>query len=276
MVNNLDDFLRWEEISDDNIKVKRIYVDIAGDLVSGVLLSQIVYWHLPSKKNTTKLRVQKEDKFWLAKGRNDWWDECRISPKQFDRAIEKLRSIGVVDTKLFKFKGSPTIHISLNGIALMERVKSILTKGENPIIPNGEIQFDETVNSLTEITAKPTSKITKPKTSGDKKSPSDHKKVIDHYHNEFLSIFGKKPFIDGSRDGKVVKDLLETFSADELIGCLNLYFQSKEPYVIESCYSLNVFKSRINRLQTVGVDRKQVETPEEKARRERYDRLYGN
>ena len=24
MVNNLDDFLRWEEISDDNIKVKRI------------------------------------------------------------------------------------------------------------------------------------------------------------------------------------------------------------------------------------------------------------
>jgi len=114
------------------------------------------------------------------------------------------------------------------------------------------------------------------KTSGDNKSPSDHKKVIDHYHNEFLSIFGKKPFIDGSRDGKAVKDLLETFSADELIGCLDLYFQSKDPYVIESCYSLNVFKSRINRLQTVGVDRKQVETPEEKARRERYDRLYGN
>ncbi len=66
------------------------YVDMTGDLLSGILLGQIVYWHLPSKDGRSKLRVQKEGKLWLAKGRADWYDEIRITPKQFDRAIKIL------------------------------------------------------------------------------------------------------------------------------------------------------------------------------------------
>ena len=46
-----EDFLKWEETDYDSIKVKRIYIDIAEDLVAGLLLSQIIYWHLPSKKD---------------------------------------------------------------------------------------------------------------------------------------------------------------------------------------------------------------------------------
>ena len=43
------EFIAWEQVSRDTIDVKRCYVDIAGDLVAGILLSQIVYWHLPDK-----------------------------------------------------------------------------------------------------------------------------------------------------------------------------------------------------------------------------------
>ena len=40
-------FLEWERRSRDTIDVKRCYVDVAGGLVAGVLLSQVVYWFLP-------------------------------------------------------------------------------------------------------------------------------------------------------------------------------------------------------------------------------------
>ena len=256
MVNNLDDFLRWEEISDDNIKVKRIYVDIAGDLVSGVLLSQIVYWHLPSKKNTTKLRVQKEDRFWLAKGRNDWWEECRISPKQFDRAVEKLRSIGVVDTKLFRFNGSPMVHICLNGAILMGMVNSILTKGENPTIPKVEIQLDETLKTLTKTTAKTTAKN---KTIADTKTVSAHKQIIDHYHNKFLAKYEVKPFING-KTGKDVKSLLSNnaeLDAQKVIILLDRYFDDNDDFIVKNRHSFSVFMSRINQLNTVNNTPKQ-------------------
>lgn len=163
---NFDDFLRWEETSYDAINVKRIYVDIAGDLIAGVLLSQIVYWHLPSKQGESKLRVMKDGHLWLAKGREDWWDECRITPKQFDRAITLLVSKGVVVKRLFRFGGSPMIHIRLVPEALMDcieellksgehgkmdfdqRVKSNSTKGKNPIRPKGK-NITETTTEIT-------------------------------------------------------------------------------------------------------------------------------
>ena len=44
------EFIAWEQVSRDTIDVKRCYVDIAGDLVAGILLSQIVYWHLPGER----------------------------------------------------------------------------------------------------------------------------------------------------------------------------------------------------------------------------------
>ena len=79
-------FLLWERASRDTLEVKRIYVDMAGDLVAGLVLSQIVYWHLPNREGKARLRVEREGDLWLAKARAEWWDECRISPKQADRA----------------------------------------------------------------------------------------------------------------------------------------------------------------------------------------------
>ena len=154
---NVEEFYEWERASRDVIDVKRCYVDIAGDLASGILLSQIIYWFLPDREGKLKLRIQREGEFWLAKNRTEWWDECRISKKQFDRAITVLRDKGLVTTKRFRFRGSPTVHIRLNVSVVVQGVNSILTKGENPIRPNGNMELDERVKSLhTEITTETT------------------------------------------------------------------------------------------------------------------------
>jgi len=107
-------FVAWEQSSKDSINVRRIFVDLAGDLVAGVILSQVVYWHLPDRLGKQRLRVEKNGRKWLVKRRKDWWEECRVSPKQFDRAIARLKARGLVTLGKWKFRGSPTTYISLN------------------------------------------------------------------------------------------------------------------------------------------------------------------
>ncbi len=191
MTLSFEEFLRWEEVDQDAIKVKRIYIDIAGDLVAGILLSQIIYWHLPSKRDgQTKLRVKKDGKLWLAKGRDDWWDECRITPRQFDRAIGILVDKGIVEKERFRFGGSPTIHIRLVPEVVMQYIEneisgvnSILTKGENPILQNVKMELDERLKTLTENTTENTTETTTLNTyalesacDSTRASPNDHDK----------------------------------------------------------------------------------------------------
>jgi len=139
---NKQEFYHWESASRDTIDVKRIYIDIAGDLIAGILLSQIIFWHLPDKNGKSKLRVRHEDKFWLAKTRRSWNDECRIGPRQYDKAIKILLDAKLVESKVFKFAGNPTVHIRLNEevfLASLEgkRVNSISPNGDNQITPTG-------------------------------------------------------------------------------------------------------------------------------------------
>ncbi len=172
-------FIYWEMASHDSIDFKKVYVDMADDLIGGLLLSQIVYWHLPSKETgKTKLRVEKEGEMWIAKGREDWHDEIRISAKQYDRAIKILEQKDLVIVKTFKFNGSPRKHVRLNWnhfLAFLEyqlevnarkemesepyspmdipqRVKTILPKGKNENSPKGKMDIDLSVKSLTENT----------------------------------------------------------------------------------------------------------------------------
>jgi hypothetical protein len=55
-------FLAWEAASRDTIDFKKIYVDMADDLVAGLLLSQVVYWFLPDRNGNLKLRVRRREK----------------------------------------------------------------------------------------------------------------------------------------------------------------------------------------------------------------------
>ena len=146
------------------------YIDISGDLIAGTLLSQIMYWFSNDKNGKSKIRIYKDGFFWLAKGRNDWSDEIRISPKQYDNAIKKLKGKGFVETKLYKFNSVPTTHIrpvyeKINReikiwkenvakeiYGFNQRLNSDLPKGENWILPNGKMDINQTVNSITETT----------------------------------------------------------------------------------------------------------------------------
>lgn len=126
------------------------YVDIAGDLIAGALLGQILYWFGTGKDGKSRARIVKDGHFWIAKTRADWWDEIRISPKQYDRAAKILKDKGFIEVKTFKFYGNPTTHIRIIPAVInaaiekwkIEQVSSLLPDGEQPTATG----FDSTGN----------------------------------------------------------------------------------------------------------------------------------
>jgi len=129
----VNQFLLWEMRSRDCIKVKRCYIDVAQDLEAGVLLSQIIYWHLPDKEGEQKLTVQRDGHWWLAKAREDWWSECRLTPKQFDRAIRHLESKELVCTKVYKWQGQNTKHLRVNWPGLLQALSLLDSQPEKVV-----------------------------------------------------------------------------------------------------------------------------------------------
>lgn len=134
-------FLAWEAASRDTIDVKCCYIDAAGDLVAGILLSQLVYWWLPRADGSPKVTIIRDGRFWIAKQRDEWWDECRITAKQYDRAIRLLEKAGLVHRAVFRFKGDPVAHVSLDLEAVFQAVKTFSTKGEKPDGPKVKNQM---------------------------------------------------------------------------------------------------------------------------------------
>lgn len=147
-IENIYEYLTLERDHDDQIKVKRMYIDMAGDLVAGIILGQMLYWWTPKKTGELRVSIEHDGKLWIAKGRKDWWEEIRITAKQFDRGCQILESKNLIETAIYKFKGSPTKHVRPNETSILQGVKSILTKGKYPNSPKGEIEVDERGNSI--------------------------------------------------------------------------------------------------------------------------------
>ena len=130
------DFIAWEAASRDTLDFKKIYVDITGDLIAGLMLSQIVYWYLPNKNGNVKLRVYKNNEYWLAKNREDWWEEIRITTRQYDRAKIILENKGIIKVTNTMFNNKRTPHILLMWDRLIELTEEQLgiTQSVRPVL----------------------------------------------------------------------------------------------------------------------------------------------
>lgn len=179
-MTSFKDFLLWELASSDTIDFKKVYVDIAGDLNAGLMLSEIVYWYLPGKNgNPNKLKVERDGYQWIAARRGEWWDRTRLTPDQSDRAMAILCQCGYLEKKRYKFAGEVTVHIRLiedkfleawqyfihnppinqylpNEMELPKKAKSKSVKRQNPIAEKSQIhiqrvQAENTTETTTDI-----------------------------------------------------------------------------------------------------------------------------
>jgi len=185
MDDELREFLAWEKTCRSAVDFKPIYVDMAGDLTAGLMLSQLVYWCLlPDAKGKSRLRVRRDGHKWMAKSRSKWWDEIRLSPKQADRAIKILVSAGLVVRKNSLFNGKRTTLLRIDRhvfrdawlkfVSAPEQALDpsecdpgddpgetpLLTEGPQQYPPKGNTGVDQRSTPITETTAKPTTNST--------------------------------------------------------------------------------------------------------------------
>lgn len=222
--------------------VHHAYVDMAGDLVAGALLGQILYWFGAGKDGRTRARIVKDGHHWIAKARADWWDEIRITPKQYDRAAKILKDKGFIEIKTFKFGGNPTTHIRLIHEAVnkaleawkAEQVISLLTEGKQPAdsgnspkvnneipqagtteLPEGEEgaspkvnnELPETGITLTETTAETTTENTPEDTRTLKEGADDalarHKSTLEEIEKGFEACWEEYPRKEGKQKARI-------------------------------------------------------------------------
>lgn len=149
--------------------VRHALVDLAGDLVAGVLLSQIAYW-AGWDRGDDRLTVERDGLRWLAKAYGAWWAECRVTEDQARRAIAALKAKGLVETGVWKFHGTPMVHIRLIEEVMEEalstwdnpestRARAQMDLGVGPDGPGREPESSTTTETTTKTTTKTTSEI---------------------------------------------------------------------------------------------------------------------
>lgn len=136
------------------IFTKRIYVEIAGSLHAGVLLSRILWWYQPSEESPEfphKLRRNIKGVWWLVKKRTDWWKECCLTEYEYDGAIKRLQALKIVVAEIhLDWDGKTKTHLRVDFDVLRKMIDAHLSELENTQFPesdNVQFQNEEISNS---------------------------------------------------------------------------------------------------------------------------------
>jgi hypothetical protein len=136
----------------DGLFVHRAFVKFAGSLEAGLLLSQLLYW-------TPRARVQLKDDngdqsiSWIAKTDADFMTELCLTQYALRQARRQLEDLGVLETRVAKFAGVPTVHYRLAMEALIDAWVAWCRKND---LANSQNPFCESTESSTETTPETT------------------------------------------------------------------------------------------------------------------------
>lgn len=169
------------------LTVPVMFVDLTGDIESAILLSQILYW--TGKTNNKD--------GWIYKSNKEWQEEIHLATYSIRKATKKLTDMGIVETKLKRANGSPTLHYRINS---EEFYKSIL-RFHKIEITNSQNPSSDFNNSITEPTTEPTTDnyIYTPADSDSKKQGSKKETPAKVKYAEFV-------FMTEEEYSKLVKD----------------------------------------------------------------------
>jgi hypothetical protein len=130
--------------NENAIVVHKAFVEFTGGLEAGMMLGQLLYWTPRAKRN---------DGF-IAKSYEEWSDELCLTQYGVRKAKKVLEEMGVLETKLKKWDGAPTIHYRLDMDELDHKWICWIRKMETTKSENGNAENSE---SITETTSENTS-----------------------------------------------------------------------------------------------------------------------
>ncbi len=120
-----------------NLSISTFYIDLVGDHIGALLLSQCIYW--AERTN--------DPEGWFYKSAPEWYEELRISYYQLSRATKLLKCLGL-ETKIKKINGNPTLHYRINQDIFTKAILKFVQFGFSRNSKNG---MRETSNSEIEV-----------------------------------------------------------------------------------------------------------------------------
>lgn len=117
-----------------------------GDHATALILSQLLYWNGKSKNE------------WIYKTYDSWYKELRLSEYQVRRARKNLEKMGILETKVKKANGNPTLHYRIKTKEFLNLLMNKLNN-QNFKKPTNQVSL-KTSESLTETTTEITPKTT--------------------------------------------------------------------------------------------------------------------
>lgn len=212
----------------DQLHISLISIDMAdGDILAGLMLDRLRFWSRPGKNGQMKTRVVRDGHRWIAKGRDEWFDECRLTARQADNAREKLEALGLIETRRWDFGGTIKLHFRLIEKACNELFTRIIEAQieaglyeEESESPNGESlapPIHETVNpespngdtdspnreSLNNVSTGITQDQLHDSAPDGEAKPRKHDAMFD----AIVAVCLLNPKIDGSYIGRTKRDL---------------------------------------------------------------------
>lgn len=98
-------------ITPEPLLYRHDYYYITGSYPAAIIMSQVHYWHSPSKNHTTRLRVYKKGEWWVAKTLNQWGHECGLTYEAVKQGLNLLAKLGLIIKGYFMFGGLKTLHV---------------------------------------------------------------------------------------------------------------------------------------------------------------------
>ena len=252
MFNVIQDFSGTE----NSISINKVYLRYTGDLQTGAFLSQVVYWCDKSSR---------KDGFFY-KSYEEWKSELYMSEYSIRKAVKELKSLGILETKLIKANGSPTLHYKLNKTKFTQEIISFLNKensekavevaenkGENndetvvavgfceneeSILRNQRIHsansknpFCENEETLTSLTTSPTTSLT------NSKKKCANRTSYDSQFEEFWKLYPKKS--SKKKAYEAFNRVMKKHSYETILSGLEKYVSHIKKTKIESRYILH-------------------------------------
>ena len=98
------------------LTVPREFINYTGDIVSALLLNQLLYW------------TPKTSDGWIYKTYQDWEDEISFSKYKVNKAAKILKELDIIETIVKKAENSPTVHYRLNTEKFIESFLNFLNE----------------------------------------------------------------------------------------------------------------------------------------------------
>ncbi|HFK1537598.1 TPA: hypothetical protein ACGXMY_005654 [Bacillus cereus] len=160
------------------VVVPKLFIKLTGDLTTAVLLNQIVFYSDKSKRTDG----------YFYKSHKEWQEEICLTKRQVSYSTAKLKEMGLVDTKLMKANGAPTLHYKLDYDKLVDWIVTNCNNGKSQ---NVTIDSNNMSQSLTEITTETTTKNNICAAKADTKKKPKKNSYSDDFE-EIWSIYPKK------------------------------------------------------------------------------------